>query len=51
MLIWETVICEMLTTASTPTFRATTAMVTVASRYSADTDMPKKTRRQPLTTR
>ena len=41
MLISETVICDMLTTASTPTARATTAMVIVASRYPADTDMPK----------
>ena len=41
MLIWETVIWDMLTRASTPTSRATAAMVTVASRYPADTDMPK----------
>src|SRR6266852_1275886 len=32
MLIWETVIWDMLTRASTPTSRATAAMVTVASR-------------------
>src|SRR5262245_60164934 len=41
MLIWETVIWDMLTRASTPTSRATAAMITVASRYPADTDMPK----------
>src|SRR5438477_3531880 len=37
MLIWETVIWDMLTRASTPSSRATAAMVTVASRYPADT--------------
>ena len=41
MLIWETVIWDMLTRALTPTSRATAAMVTVASKYPADTDMPK----------
>jgi hypothetical protein len=41
MLIWETVNWDMLTRASTPTSRATVAMVTVAVRYPADTDMPK----------
>jgi len=41
LLISETVIWDMLTRALTPTSRATAAMVTVASRYSADTDMPK----------
>ena len=41
MLIWETVICDMLTRAFTPASRATAVMVTVASRYPADTDMPK----------
>jgi hexulose-6-phosphate isomerase len=41
MLIWETVIWDMLTSASNPTSRATAAMVTVASRYPAETDMPK----------
>jgi hypothetical protein len=41
MLIWETVIWDMLTKASTPTSRATAAMVTLAVRYPADTDMPK----------
>jgi hypothetical protein len=51
MLIWETVILAILTRASTPTSRATAAMVTVAVRYPADTDMPKYTHRQPLTTR
>src|SRR5262249_61926565 len=51
MLISETVIWDMLTRAFTPTSRATAAMVTVASRYPADTDIPKYTRRQPLTTR
>ena len=45
MLIWETVICERLTRAFTPTSRATVAMVTAASRYPGDTAMPKKTRR------
>jgi hypothetical protein len=38
MLIWETVIWDMLTRAFTPTSRATAAIVTVASRYPADTD-------------
>jgi hypothetical protein len=33
MLIWETVIWDMLTKAFTPTSRRTAAMVTVASRY------------------
>jgi hypothetical protein len=41
MLIWETVIWDMLTRALTPTWRATAAMVTVASRYAGETDMPK----------
>jgi hypothetical protein len=41
MLISETVIWDMLTNAFTPASRATAAMVTVASRYPADTDMPK----------
>jgi len=41
MFIWETVIWDTLTRASTPTSRATAAMVTVAVRYPADTDMPK----------
>jgi len=40
-LIWETVIWDMLTRASTPPSRATAAMVTVAVSYPADTDMPK----------
>jgi len=39
-LISETVICDMLTERSTRR-RATVAIVTVASRYPADTDMPK----------
>jgi hypothetical protein len=51
MLIWETVIWDMLTRASTSTSRATAAMVTVIVSYPADTDMPKKICRQPLTTR
>src|SRR5262249_58228646 len=51
MLICETVICDMLTRTFTPTSRATAAMDTVASRYRADTDIPKYTRRQPPTTR
>src|SRR6202040_2166278 len=38
ILIWETVSWDMLTSASTPTYRATVPMVTVASRYAADTD-------------
>jgi len=41
MLIWETFIWDMLTRASTPTSRATAALVTVAVRYPADTDLPK----------
>src|SRR6266850_6103866 len=44
MLISETVIWDMLTNAFTPASRATAAMVTVTSRYPADTDMPKWTR-------
>jgi hypothetical protein len=51
MLIWETVIWDMLTRAVTPASRATAAMVTLASRYPTDTDMPKYIRRQPRTTR
>ena len=51
MLIWETVIWDMLTRASTPTSRATAVMVTVAVMCSADMNMPKSTRRQPQTTR
>ena len=64
MLIWETVIWDILTKASSPTSRATAAMVTVAARYPADTDMPEVTpptaadnpidvgspRRSPITT-
>jgi len=41
MLIWETVIRGLLTSPSTPTSRATTALVTVAPSYPADMDMPK----------
>jgi hypothetical protein len=41
MLICGTVIRDMLTRTSTPTSRATAAMVPVAVRYPADTDMPK----------
>jgi hypothetical protein len=41
MLIWETVIWDMLTRASTPTSRATAGMVTLAVRYPGETDMPK----------
>jgi hypothetical protein len=41
MLISETVIWDMLTRASIPSSRATAAIVTVASRYPGDTDMPK----------
>jgi hypothetical protein len=41
MLIWETVIGDMLTSASTPSSQATAAMITVAVRYPADRDMPK----------
>ena len=41
MLIWETVIWDMLTRASTLTSRATAAIVTRASRYPGETDMPK----------
>src|SRR5580704_17399721 len=40
MLIWDTVIWDMLTRASTPTWQATAAMVTLASRYPGETDMP-----------
>ena len=40
-LICETVIWDMLTRAFTPTSRTTAAMVTAASKYPADTDMPK----------
>src|SRR5262245_54038846 len=41
MLICETVICDMLIRALTPASRATAAMVTAASRYEDETDMPK----------
>jgi len=41
MLICETVICDMFTKASTPWWRATAAVLIVASRYAADTDIPK----------
>jgi len=41
MLISETAIWDMLTNALTPASRATAAMVTLASRYPADTDIPK----------
>src|SRR3984893_8724480 len=51
VLISETVIWDMLTNAFTPASRATAAMVPAASRYPADTDMPKETRPQPLTAR
>jgi hypothetical protein len=50
-LISETVIWDMLTSASTPRSRATVARVTVASRYPGETDMPKYTRRVPRTAR
>src|SRR5262249_52896232 len=41
-LIWETVICDMLTnTSRSPRARATAAAVTVASRYTADALSPK----------
>jgi hypothetical protein len=41
MLIWETLIWDMLTRASTSASRATAAMVALASRYPSETDLPK----------
>src|ERR1700682_5286255 len=47
MLISVTVICDMFTKASTPWWRATAAVLIVASRCHAETDIPKKMRPHP----
>ncbi|HZM26640.1 MAG TPA: hypothetical protein VFB89_04750 [Gemmatimonadales bacterium] len=41
MLICVTVICDMFTKASTPWWRATAAVLIVASRKAGETDIPK----------